>query len=116
LLPRASAVAVADAFGVWTSRSIAQFAHVAAPKVVKHLVPKLSSDNGSSSADIIAPRFTPVAWGVMVGFIAVYLLGSLSGLPQWLLNLEPFAHILWVSGGSFSPAPPLLLLAIDAAL
>ena len=27
----------------------------------------------------VAPRFTPVAWGVLVGFIAVYLLGSLSG-------------------------------------
>ena len=64
----------------------------------------------------IAPRFTPVAWGVLVGFIAVYLLGSLSGLPQWLLDLEPFAHILRVGGGSFSLAPLLWLLAIDAAL
>jgi ABC-2 type transport system permease protein len=30
----------------------------------------------------IAPRFTPMAWGVLVGFITVYLLGSLSGLRQ----------------------------------
>ena len=64
----------------------------------------------------IAPRFTPVAWGVLLGFIAVYLLGSLSGLPQWLLDLEPFAHILRVGGGSFSLAPLLWLLATDAAL
>lgn len=41
----------------------------------------------------LAPRFTPVAWGVLVGFIALYLLGSLAGFPQMLLNLEPFAHI-----------------------
>lgn len=53
---------------------------------------------------------------MLVGFIAVYLLGSLSGLPQWLLDLEPFAHILRVGGGSFSPAPLLWLLATDAAL
>ncbi|MGH3438999.1 MAG: hypothetical protein ACRDRN_21355 [Sciscionella sp.] len=49
-------------------------------------------------------------------FIAVYLLGSLSGLPQWLLDLEPFTHIPRVGGGSFSPVPLLWLLAIDAAL
>jgi ABC-2 type transport system permease protein len=54
-----------------------------------------------------------VAWGVLVGFIAVYLLRSLSGSPQWLLDLEAFAHILRVSGRSFNPAPLLWLLAID---
>jgi len=52
---------------------------------------------------------------VLVGFIAVYLLGSLSRFPQWLLDLEPFAHIPRV-GGDFSPVPLLWLLAIDAAL
>ena len=31
---------------------------------------------------------------MLVGFIAVDLLGSLSGLPQCGLDLEPFAHIL----------------------
>jgi polyether ionophore transport system permease protein len=45
----------------------------------------------------LSPRFTPVAWGVLVGFIAVYLLRSLSGSPQWLLDLEAFAHILRVA-------------------
>jgi ABC-2 type transport system permease protein len=64
----------------------------------------------------VAPGFTPVAWGVLAEFIAVHLLGSLSGLPHWLLDLDPFAHILRVGGGSFSPAPLLWLLAIDAAL
>ena len=38
------------------------------------------------------PRFTPVAWGVLVAFIALYLLGSLAGLPHWLINLQPFTH------------------------
>ena len=64
----------------------------------------------------ITPRFSPVAWGVLVGFVALYLLGSLSGLPQWLLDIEPFAHIPRVTGGAFTAFPLLWLLAIDTAL
>ncbi len=63
----------------------------------------------------LAPRFTPVAWGVLVGFIALYLIGSLAGFPQWLLDLEPFAHIPRV-GANFTGMPLLWLLAIDAGL
>jgi ABC-2 type transport system permease protein len=63
----------------------------------------------------LAPRFTPVAWGVLVGFIALYLIGSLAGFPQWLLDLEPFAHIPRV-GSDFTAVPVLWLLAIDAAM
>ncbi len=63
----------------------------------------------------LAPRFTPAAWGVLVGFIALYLIGSLAGFPQWLLDLEPFAHIPRV-GSDFTAVPLLWLLAIDMAL
>jgi ABC-2 type transport system permease protein len=63
----------------------------------------------------VAPRFTPVAWGVLVGFVALYLIGSLAGYGQWLLDLEPFAHIPRVGAG-FSAVPLLWLLAIDAGL
>jgi ABC-2 type transport system permease protein len=63
----------------------------------------------------LAPRFTPVAWGVLVGFVAVYLIGSLAGVSQWLLDLEPFSHIPRV-GADFTAVPLLWLLAIDAAL
>ena len=63
----------------------------------------------------LAPRFTPVAWGVLVGFIALYLVGSLAGFPQWLLDLEPFAHVPRV-GSDFTAVPLLWLLAIDAVL
>jgi ABC-2 type transport system permease protein len=62
------------------------------------------------------PRLTAMAWGVLVGFVALYLLGSLSGAPQWLLNLEPFAHIPQVGGGDFTAVPLVLLLVIDATL
>ncbi len=63
----------------------------------------------------LAPRFTPVAWGVLIGFIALYLIGSLAGFPQWVLDLEPFAHVPRV-GGDFTAVPLLWLLAVDAAL
>jgi ABC-2 type transport system permease protein len=64
----------------------------------------------------LAPRFTPVAWGVLVGFVALYLIGELSGFPQWVLDLEPFAHIPLVSRDTFTAVPLLALLAIDAGL
>ncbi|PJE14973.1 MAG: ABC transporter permease [Mycobacterium sp.] len=63
----------------------------------------------------VTPRFTPIAWGVLVGFVALYLLGSLSGSPQWLLDLEPFAHTPRV-GHDFTAVPLLWLLAVDAVL
>ncbi|MDP7724939.1 ABC transporter permease [Mycobacterium sp. TY814] len=63
----------------------------------------------------LRPRFTSGAWGVLVGFVALYLLGSLSGSPQWMLDLEPFAHTPRV-GGDFTAVPLLWLLAIDGAL
>ncbi len=56
-----------------------------------------------------APRFTPAVWGVLVGFVALYLLGSLSGFPQWLLDIEPFAHVPRVAGGDFTAVPLLWL-------
>lgn len=64
----------------------------------------------------LAPRFTPVAWGVLVGFVAVYLLGSLSGFPRWLLDTVPFAHVPSVGTESFTAVPLLWLLGIDLAL
>ncbi|MFZ1179752.1 MAG: ABC transporter permease [Mycobacterium sp.] len=63
----------------------------------------------------VAPRFAPVAWGVLVGFIGLYLIGSLAGFPQWLLDLEPFAHTPRVGGG-FTAVPLVWLLVIDAVL
>jgi ABC-2 type transport system permease protein len=64
----------------------------------------------------IAPRFSPLAWAVLVGFVALYLIGSLSGFPQWVLDAEPFAHVPRVTGRDFTAVPLLWLLAIDVAL
>jgi ABC-2 type transport system permease protein len=62
------------------------------------------------------PRFTPVAWGVLVAFIAIYLLGSLGNSPQWLLDLEPFTHTPRVGSADFTATPLLWLLIIDTVL
>ncbi|MDM4138937.1 MULTISPECIES: ABC transporter permease [Mycobacterium] len=63
----------------------------------------------------VAPRLTPVAWAVLVGFVALYLIGSLAGFSQWLLDAEPFAHIPRI-GSDFTVVPLLWLLAIDVGL
>ncbi len=62
-----------------------------------------------------APRFAPAAWGVLVGFVALYLLGSISGAAQWLLDLEPFTHTPRIGSG-FTAIPLLVLSLIDTAL
>ena len=64
----------------------------------------------------LLPRITPVAWGVLVAFIALYLLGSLANSPQWLLDLTPFSHTPHVGSGTFVATPLALLLAIDVVL
>jgi len=62
----------------------------------------------------LLPRFTPAAWGVLVAFVAVYLLGSIAGFPHWLLDLVPFTHTQHMPGESFRWPAVLWLLAIDA--
>jgi ABC-2 type transport system permease protein len=64
----------------------------------------------------VAPRFAPVAWGVLVTFIAVFLLGSLGNSPQWLVNLEPFVHVPHVGSDGFTATPLLWLIGLDIAL
>jgi ABC-2 type transport system permease protein len=64
----------------------------------------------------LVPRLTPVAWGVLVTFVAVYLLGSIAGFPHWLLDLVPFVHTQRVPGESFRAEPVMWMLLIDMTL
>jgi ABC-2 type transport system permease protein len=64
----------------------------------------------------LVPRFTPVAWGVLSAVIALYLLGSISGVPRWVLDLAPMSHTPLIPGGAFDATPLAWLAAIDAAL
>lgn len=64
----------------------------------------------------LVPRLTPVVWGVLTAFVALFLLGSVSGVPQWVLDLQPFTHAPKLPGAEFEAAPLIWLLVIDAAL
>lgn len=64
----------------------------------------------------LVPRFAPTAWGVYVGFIALYLLGPVSGVPQWVLNLSPFAQVPRVPGEDLRATPLLWMLGIAVSL
>ncbi|TSE02210.1 ABC transporter permease [Skermania sp. ID1734] len=64
----------------------------------------------------LAPRWTPLAWGVLTAFVALFLLGSISGFPHWMLDLVPFAHTPPIPGGAFSAAPLAWLVALDAVV
>ncbi|MFI7001010.1 ABC transporter permease [Nocardia sp. NPDC050175] len=64
----------------------------------------------------LAPRFTPVAWGVLSAMIIIFFIGSLDGLPQWVVDVVPFVHPPKVPGAEFQLAPVLWLLVIAAAL
>lgn len=64
----------------------------------------------------LAPRFAPVAWGLLSAMIVLFLLGSLEGLPQWTVDLVPFVHPPKLPGAAFELTPLLWLLAVAAAL
>ena len=64
----------------------------------------------------VVPRFTPVAWGVLVAFLLIFMVGSIAQFPQTVLNLEPFSHAPKLPGGQFEWAPIGWLLLITAGL
>lgn len=64
----------------------------------------------------LVPRFAPVAWGVLSAVIALYLLGSLSGTPQWLLDLVPFTHTPVLPGAAMNWTPLVAMIALAAVL
>ncbi|MFR9753527.1 ABC transporter permease [Nocardia sp. 004] len=63
-----------------------------------------------------APRFAPVAWGVLSAMVVIFFLGSLDGLPQWMIDLVPFIHPPKLPGAQFQAQPVLWLLVIAVGL
>ncbi len=63
-----------------------------------------------------APRFAPLAWGLLLVAFAVGQLGPTMDLPSWLVDASPFAHVSQLPGGSFEATPALVLLAVTGAL
>ncbi|WP_244163413.1 hypothetical protein [Rhodococcus koreensis] len=64
----------------------------------------------------LLPRFTPTAWAVYVMFILIFTVGSLAGLPAWVLDLGSFSHLPKLPGGQFDPTSVVWEAVITAAL
>jgi ABC-2 type transport system permease protein len=63
-----------------------------------------------------APRFAPFAWGVLLVAFVVGELGATMGLPSWVIDASPFAHLSQLPGGSFELASAVALTLVAAAL
>lgn len=84
-------------FGVWTSRSIAQFANVAeVPRQCGQTPPKFVVGQrfifGGHHRSAVHVGGVARAGQTYCGVPAPFVVR----LPQWLLDVEPFAHILGV--------------------
>ncbi|MGW0180512.1 ABC transporter permease [Nocardia sp. NPDC003345] len=64
----------------------------------------------------LVPRWAAVAWGLLVAAVAVFLLGSISGAPQWFRDLEPFSHAPKLPGSEFTVTPVVTVVVIAAVL
>ncbi|MFH5212159.1 ABC transporter permease [Antrihabitans sp. NCIMB 15449] len=64
----------------------------------------------------LLPRFTSVAWGVLVTFVLIFIVGSIANFPQPVRDLEPYSHLPKLPGGEFVAAPIVWLLLLTAAL
>ncbi|WP_336082160.1 ABC transporter permease [Nocardia sp. SSK8] len=63
----------------------------------------------------VVPKYAALAWAVLSAMIVLFLLGSLGGLPQWMLDLVPFVHPPKLPGAAFDAVPIGWLLAVAVA-
>ncbi len=63
----------------------------------------------------LVPRYAPVAWALLVGFLIVGLLGQVLQFPQWAIDLSPFSHTPTLPG-AISPVPLVVLTGTAVAL
>ena len=64
----------------------------------------------------LVPRAVGAAWGVLGACVLLTVLGPLSGLPGWVLDLSPFEHVPQLPAADFTAAPLAWLSAVAAGL
>ena len=64
----------------------------------------------------VLPRWASVAWGVFTAGVALFLLGSIAGMPQWVLDIDPYSHLPKLPAEPFAWTPVVILVVIAAAL
>jgi ABC-2 type transport system permease protein len=57
-----------------------------------------------------------VSWALLVGFLLLGEIGPLLQLPQWTMDVSPFAHTPDIPGGRLTAVPLLALTAAGVAL
>ena len=64
----------------------------------------------------LLPRWSPLAWVLLVAFLLLGEFGSLFELRQEVMDISPYAHVPRLPGGEMSAAPLIWLTLIAAAL
>jgi len=64
----------------------------------------------------VVPRFTGIAWAVLVAALLLGQLGQLLQLPQWLMNLSPYTHVAQVPVVAMNWTPMVVLTLVAAGL
>lgn len=62
------------------------------------------------------PRFTGLAWLLVVWILLVLFLGELLGLPDWARNVSPFTHTPLLPGADLTASPLLVTAGIALVL
>jgi ABC-2 type transport system permease protein len=102
-------------YGVAIGDPIGEAARVTAAALVQ--VPAVWVVAGAAMALYGAlPRFTSVAWGVLVACLLLGQLGPILRLPQWAMNASPFTHVPAFPVESLNPVPLVGLAAVAVGL
>jgi ABC-2 type transport system permease protein len=60
----------------------------------------------------LAPRLIMAGWVALVGFLLLTEVGPLLELPQWTMDISPYAHVPRIPGAEFAATPMLVLVAV----
>jgi ABC-2 type transport system permease protein len=68
------------------------------------------------AVDGLIPRWVGVSWAILVACVVEGFLGSVLGLPSWLLDLSPFEQVPQLPAASLSLLPLVVMSVVAAGL